>query len=270
MNGLFNTSTIETFKKFRSILLRSAIWIFIAGVIIGALLILVGDISQIAVIGQLLGTLFVLALAMIVSSNNFRRLESSDKTVQVFALVGLIFNLLWALLWILLIWDVFEYFTRTYSVSIFGKIAAIASSISALGFFGSNIMFIKEGTKRNIIHPLKMTAVICLIYECFYSVFIITEQFKFNEVTVRLGGLAAFAGFVWVVSTIIALIFSRQDSKATNNANKSATPAASTTPSDDQLRAEIEEKVRREMIEKEVRAKMEQEAASKTKSSSEK
>ncbi len=261
MNGIFNTSTIETFKKIRTGLLRTAIWIFIAGAVVGAMLILMGSSGSAKAIAQVMGTLFVLALAMIISSNNFYRLEKGDKTVQILALIGLVFNLVWAFLWVLLIWEVFKFFNQEgfhYAVSIFAKLAMFSSYISGLGFFGSNIMSIKEGAKRNIVHPLKITALICLSYECAYFAIFTLVEANWSEPTARLGLLAIFAGFIWVISSIIALIFSSQGRKTNDNANQQ--PVAS---SDDQLRAEIEEKVRREMIEKEVRAKMEKEAAEK-------
>ncbi len=267
MNGIFNKSTIETFKKFRNILFKTSIWVFIAGVVVGVLLILTGSsISEAEALLKVLGTLFILAFAMIISSNNFRRLEDGNSTAQVFALIGLISNLLWTFLWILLIWEVFS----TRSMSAVVKIATASSSLAALGFFGSNIMSIKEGTKRSTILPLKITSISCLAYNCLYMVFLAIADFKYDETAARFGALAYFTGVIWVIASIIALVLSRQEQAPKNTNQPAATPASPATPSDDQLRAEIEEKVRREMIEKEVRAKMEKEAADKAKQPSDK
>lgn len=269
MNGIFNANTISKFKSIRSVLFKIAAWTFVAGVVMGVFLILFGGLDNIKAIGRVLGTLFVLSLAMMVSANNFRRLEDRHISAQIFALVGLVMNVVWAFLWILAVWGAFDlyapceydnFFCYSGGFSTFGKLAIMSSYISALGFFGSNIMSIKDENKRSTIMPLKVTAVICLAYEFIYATINILVEIPVSEMSVRFGILSGFTAFVWVVTTIVALIFSRQAHKATPATNN-ASPDKPVQTSEEQIRAEIEEKVKREMIEKEVRERMAKEAA---------
>ena len=292
MSGLYNEQTIAKIKTFKGILQKVAVWIFVAGVILGAAMILFGNASEMETFGRVLGTLFVLALAMLVSVNNFRRLEDNDKAVQIFATLGFIMNLIWMALWISVIWGV-DMYTRECSsgpgialyceevLSIVGKFAYISSYLSALGFLGSNIMAIREGKKKGVIRPLKITALVCVIYELVYSTVVTLSNLDLSEeASLRANMLAGFAGFVWVITTLIAMALSKRQQNNEKIAEEKAERAeliakvqgagetgvknkapVVNTKTEEELRAEIEEKVRREMIEKEVRERVEKEMA---------
>ena len=279
MSSLLSDKSIEKIRPLRSILLRAAVWVFIAGVVISVIAILFSDDSSSKYIWKLLGTLFVLALAMVISVNNFKRIESKRADVQGFAMLGLISNILWAIAWILLIWEVFSYLTpcstryNCYTeLSFFTKFAFIASSLSFLGLLGSNIMAIYEGSKKNAIFPIKITAIVCLAYEEIYSICTIIKS---NLLPDRLGVLAGFCGVVWFIATIIALVIASSAKRADGIPKKDTsvvaddvqtapvTPIPTAVKSDDELRTEIEARVRAEMeterakqIEEEVRAKL--------------
>ena len=102
-------------------------------------------------------------------------------------------------------------------------------------------MNIYEGEKKNMIRPLKITAVVCVVYEMLYSTIMVFAGYDSieGELSTRLAMLAAFVGFAWLFIVIATLIISRGEKN----------------------RTELEEKVRREMIEKEVREKLEAEHA---------
>ena len=292
-DSLFSEATLAQFKNIKATIQKAAIWIFVGGVILSAVMIAVGGIDEFSVFGKLSGTLMILALMLIVSVFDFAKIETGNKETQLFAFIGVISNVFWALLWIGLIWGVFNYWTDrcisvrssyysvsscySYAISFFGKMALISSFLSALGLFGSAIMGIKEYDKSSSIRPLKITAIACLTYEMIFWSITTFMNFQFGEhvILARLAAIAGLAAFVWFVAGIVAAFISRgvKNSKeyernkelmekglAAANA-QAATPAAPKT--DEELRAEIEEKVRREMIEKEVREKLEKEMAEK-------
>ena len=199
------------------------------------------------------------------------------------AIFGVIMNCIWAFLWILAMWGVFniwagcsgrDYCTsNTYSVP--GIFTMAATYLSCLGLFGSYTLSLYEGKKRSTIRPLKITAVACLAYEELYSViklFVPTRNTGYGDD--RFAILAYFTGTVWFIVMIIAVVISKRESDAlylTQNKEKetsekpeeTAVPAPQAKKTDEELRAEIEEKVRREIIEKEVREKVEKEMAEK-------
>jgi hypothetical protein len=284
-DGLFSQETLVKIKKLKSSILKIAVWIFIAGVVLAALLLLVGDISNSEAVGKLMGTLFILGLMLIVTVYDFQKIEDGDKPTQAFATLGAVSNVLWALLWTGMIWGVFSFDTSvadsyyyTSGISFSGKMALISSFLSGLGLFGSAVLGIKEYGKRSVIRPLKITSVACLTYEELYLVILTLTDFKMGdlEVIARLGAVAGLAGFVWFVAGIIALVISKREKNAIENAKNrdliekgrqaeaASAPAAPAAPkTEEELRAEIEEKVRREMIEKEVRERVEKEMAEK-------
>ena len=280
---------MKKLENIRKYVLKAAIWFLIGGVILGALTILLGGIPSGEVIGKFMGTLFIIALMMIISVNNFKMVASKDAAIQVFALVGLVSNLLWALLWTLLCWQPewgtycvvspFRSSGLLCGMSVLFKFAVAFSYLSALGLIGSNVLSIQEYDKKNLIRPLKITAVSCATYEMLYLTIMVFFDYDFSsEFAARLGALAVFVGFAWFAITLAALILSSNEKvrrqriaekEKEEKEEKRGNTATPTTKTEAELRAEIEEKVRREMIEKEVRAKIEAEQNAKKESGSE-
>lgn len=267
MSSIISESSLQRLEGAKKYLLRGAIWLLVGSVVAGAILIMFGGDDSGNAIAKFLATLLVTALMILVCVNNFKMLATRKADVQVYALIGLVSNVVWAILWILVVWladvNVPEHLAR---------LAAIFTYLSMLGLIGSNVMNIYEGEKRQLIRPLKITAVVCATYEMLYCTTItITEYTGGSEFIGRLGLLAAFVGFVWICIVIAALVISKDEKKKLNStsqqpaagANNVAKPAEK--KSDEELRAEIEEQVRREMIEKEVRARMEVETKEKSK-----
>ena len=310
MSGIISEASLAKLEIVRKTILKIAIWMLVAVVIVGALSILIVGTSGFEILGKFIGTVAIVSVMLLISVNNFKRVASGIPAVQRFAFLGLVTNICWALLWILLCWNPSLGATSCSSWSCgyswLMKMALIFSYVSALGLICSNVLMINEGGKRNVILPLKITAVVCVVYEMLYGVLTAVmngPEIYRNDFLARLGMLAAFVGFAWVVVVIVALTLSNNEKKrqlieanrAAMNANMinpnmgmgmnpnmnmvnpnmavGVTPnmnmnqnANIMTKSDDELRAEIEEKVRREMIEKEVRAKLEAEKANKTNS----
>lgn len=282
--SIISKASLEKLENVRKYVLKTAIWLLVGGVVLGAMTILFGGSSSGEIIGKFMGTLFIVALMMIVSVNNFKMIASEDAKIQSFALVGLVSNLAWALFWTLLCW-VPEWGTTCNSscvtctncgASMLIKSAAAFSYLSALGLIGSNVLSIYEGDKKSLIRPLKITAVICATYEFLYLAVLTFSGYDFtSEFAARLGMLAIFAGFAWFAIVIAALILSSSEknrkkkdtSISVNKSKKDEDDDAPKAKSDAELRAEIEEQVRREMIEKEVRARMEAEQNAQKKNS---
>lgn len=267
MSSILGEQTITKFETSKKILLKIAIWTMVGGVVLGAVSILVGWDGDGAMIAKLMGTVLLLGIMLLISVNNFRRIASKEAVVQILAIIGLVANIFWATLWIVMIWvpelltdcTDRDRFVTTCGPSILTKVAVCVSSLSCLGFFGSNVMSIFEGEKKSIIKPLKITCLICLVYECVYSVVMTIMEFHYSEWSQKFGMLAGFVGFAWVVLVIVALVISRSERRrlAAPRGNDSGnTTGKNVAPkSEAELRAEIEEKVRREMIEEEVRKK---------------
>lgn len=207
--------------------------------------------------------------------------------MQIFALVGLCSNIVWAILWTLLCWNPewalscpgskckgtnCPVFVTDVAVacttSMLIKLASAFSYLSALGFIGSNVLSIYEGNKKDLIKPLKIAAVVCATYEMLYftiMTFVDFDSYFDDAIFARFGALAGFVGFAWIIIVIVALVLSKGEKNKKSLQEKTIEKEEpgqkkdNKEKTDDELRAEIEEQVRREMIEKEVRARMEAE-----------
>jgi len=262
-NSLFNKETLQKIQKTRKIFLKFAVWILIAELVFGAILILTG--SWDIAVGRIQGTFLILALILFVNVNNFIRIEKGNKAVQIFALIGFIGNLIWGIFAFLLMWEIvpfhwteevmrtnsyssYSYSSTKYHMTFYAITMLISAYAAAGGFWISNIMSIKENIK--LVKPLKITAIVCVLYLWVFETIITPIEPEFEDVE-KLYQLAGLAGLAFGITSLAALIISRTNKK------KSVELGASKTETE--LRAEIEEKVRREMIEKEVRAKIEAE-----------
>ena len=291
--GIFKQSGLEAIGRMRKNFLRIGVYVLIGGVILGAALILAGGTEVGGYIGKAMGMFLVFALMMLISSNNFMRLESDKKSVQMMALVGLIANFLWGILWTLVIWEVFSmlgpeechqmgsssysYTYCTHGLSVMGMLTLVVTELSAWGFFGSNIMGIREYDRKSAIMPLKITALICLTYCTLYGIAVVLGSGNWDFNNDRMMLLSGFAGLVWLGLWIVIAVLSRgarkkvETTKTEEMAPKVAEgPAVKVdevdagveqSETEAEMRARIEEKVRREMeIEKEVREKLEGES----------
>lgn len=265
-DNLFKPEQIEKIKNLRKIFLRTAVWILIGELALGAVLILTQswDVS----VGKIQGTFLILALVLFVSVNNFIRMEKGDKKMQIFASIGFVSNMIWALFAILLLWEALPfyweeevretseyarmgYYSYTeYHMTFWAMLMTVSICSAAAGFWISNIMAIKETIK--IVKPLKITAIVCIAYGWIYGVISTVAELDYSDVP-QLHQLSALAGVAFVATALAAYIISR-----TNDKNRKGSEGKH-VKSEEELRAEIEEKVRREMIEKEVREKYEAE-----------
>ncbi len=292
--SILKEASLEKIRSFRKALFKVAIWVFVGGVIMGALFVLFGGTESAEAFGRVMGTLFAVAVLLAVASNCFRLLEEEASAVQVFAMIGLGFSIFAALLVILEVWGLFvteETVTTTcfssvkcnsYHITIMGKILSVVADIAALGVLGANIMAINEYDKGSVLRPLKITATVCLCIEFIYVIIITcVDELVFNETNARLAALAGFAGLIWILAWFVAWIISRNarkqltkndrasehellekvqkqlDDLAKANAGANA-KAADTADSADSAGAEMseEEKKMREEIEKRVRAEL--------------
>lgn len=297
-NGFFSRGSQEKIKQIRSTILKAIVWTLIGCVGIGIISILFVGIDGVEVVGKFIGTLLILAGAAFVSVVDFHNIESGRKSSQALAVMGIVMNIIWAFLWILAMWGVFDIWSRCSSsaavnchyyksYSIMGIFTMTSTYLSVLGLFGSYTLSLYEGSKKSTIKPLKITAVACLAYEELYSIYNLFVPYTMNSYASlqgRFAALAYFTGAIWFIVMILAVILSKREKNADEYAKKKAeqetkkdtkseekseeTPKSSAPKTDDELRAEIEEKVRREMIEKEVRAKLEKEMAEKARSES--
>lgn len=266
-NSLFSEATLRKIQKTRKIFLKFAVWILIAELVLGAILILTE--SWDIAVGKIQGTFLILALILFININNFIRIEKGNRTTQIFALVGFIGNLIWGIFVFLLIWEIVPYYwteeimrTSSYSgysypstkyhMTFYTIIMLISAYAAAGGFWVSNIMSIKETIK--LVKPLKITAIVCVLYLWVFGTIMALIEPEFKDVE-KLYQLAGLAGLAFAITALAAVIIS-----GTNRKKNVELKSAQFTPKTEaELRAEIEERVRREIIEKEARAKIEAE-----------
>ncbi len=267
MSGIISKSTIDKLQLARKTILRVAVWMLIGGVVLGVLMILFGDMKA-NWIGKFMGTVWIVGLMMIICVDNFKKVAIEDSAVQAFALVGLVMNVIWAILWVILCWAPELGSTCGSnggvgcSTSVLFKIASISSCLSFFGLMGSNTMALYEGNKKDLIKPLKITSVVCLSYLIIYSIALICTEFNFSsELLPRLTMLAGFVGVAWFVILVVAAVLAKNEQNKAGGVHKKKVDDGKVlaSKSDEELRQEIEEKVRREMIEKEVRERLEKE-----------
>ena len=217
MIGIFSESTVNVFKSIKNVFRQIATWTLIAGVVLGCILIMFGgdkDFSSIA--GKIMGTFFILGIAMLICTNNVRRIENDRPAVQIFALISMFANALWFLLWTICIWTDIKEFTRD-SITIYSFAAAV-SVIAGFGLVASNTMAIYEGEKKGTILPLKIASIaalgVCSIHGIVTS-FTWVDRFTrtyAGSTWARFDTLAGFLGLAWIVLLIVALVTSSGES----------------------------------------------------------
>ena len=269
-DSLFSEKTLQTIQKIRKIFLRCAVWILIAELALGAILILTEGWDNIS--GRIQGTFLILASILFVSVNNFVRIEKGNKLTQIFALAGFVSNLIWGIFAVLLMWEVvpfvwteevmrtsrysdYTYPVTKYHMTIYAKIMLISSFMAVTGFWVSNITSIKDTIK--LVKPLKITSTICLLYLLIFGTVATLVEPDFEDIQ-KLVQLAGFAGLAFTITTLAAYIISRTNKKKMIEPKMASGDglAQSKPKTEAELRAEIEERVRREMMEEEIRAKM--------------
>ena len=276
-NSLFSEKTLQTLQKFRKAFLWAAVWILIAELVIGAIIILSGSWS--VVIGKIQGSFLIAAAVLFISVNNFIRMEKGNKTIQAFAMMSFICNIIWGVLAFLLLWEVFpavwtetvrlnsssyffSHYTR-YHLTVLTMIMLCATYAASGGFWISNVLSISETAKP--VKPLKITAVVCMLYLWIFGTVTTLTDPDYSSMD-RAYQLAALASVAFSITALAAVIISRTSRKKAAEVAALAPAATAPAPKTDaELRAEIEEKVRREMMEEKIRAeiKAEQEAAAK-------
>ena len=280
MRNIISRTSLKKIENIRKYVLIVSVWALVGAVVAGVLLIVFGGNRSGEIIDRLVATLFIVSLMMLVSVNNFRRITSKNSVVQVFALVGLCSNVVWAISWTLLCWNpewaldcagprdngIMVYASDIAGLScvqsILIKFASAFSYLSALGFIGSNVLSIYEGNKRDLIKPLKIAAVVCATYDMLYFAimsFVGFESSIYSDVSGRFLALAGFVFFAWVIIVIVALTLSKSEKnkKFMQEEVAKKEKLKQETVSDKKTNAEIEEQVCRDIIEKEVRARME-------------
>ena len=240
--GVYSKETLSKINNYKGLLQKVIIWTLVGGAICGAFFILVGGIAGAEVIAKFMGTLFILAGAALVSLINFSKIEKKESSVQIFATIGVITNILWMVLWILALWGVFDIWARgqcrTYTnsnivaycpaigYSLLGMLTMTVSYLSALGFFGAITLDVYEGNKKSTIRPLKLTAITCLCYTELHAIlriFTYSSNSSYSStasISERFDILATFTGFVWFITVVVAAILARHEKNAEEYAEK--------------------------------------------------
>ena len=239
MKKIISDETIRKIDDSKKYIGKFAIWLVVGVVALSVIAILFFE-NPGEVIGKFIGSLLLIALASAVSLNNIMRANKDSASVVVFALACLVFNVIWTICWLLLIWQpdwanvanyTDGYVLHSFRPSMLYKIALIASCLSFLCCGNSNIMCIEEYNKKSLIRPLKITSAICLSYVACYIIFMVLSNFdlEFTGIVMRLGILAGFAGTAWVILVIMTVVISG-NARIDQTFIFSSTPINPTTP----------------------------------------
>ena len=247
MKSLFSETVIEKIRKVKKGFLWAAVCILIGEVVVGAILILAQSFNE--TIGRLMATFAVCAIMLFFGVNNFSRMEKNDRIVQSFALMGFICNLIWLFLAFLFIWNVVPFVEvssfYSYKMTAIAKVFSVAVDVALVSFCVSNTWAIEETLKP--VRPLKITALICVLYCGIYSVIVTIGDVQ-SVTDGRWYALAGLAGFAFIVMVIAAVIVSKngkkKKDKELDNVNK------------EEMQATIQE-----LVEKEVQERLKEERA---------
>lgn len=230
MKSLFSEGEIEKIRKIRKVFLWAAVWILIAELALGVILILTQAWS--VPIGKIQGTFLILATIMFVGVNNFIRVEKGDAAVQIMALVSFISNVIGGVLGILLLWEVlpftwteevvktgysgYTYTSTAWHLTVYAMVMLVLMYTGVATFLASNVMVVRETIKP--IKPLKITALVCLAYLWVFGTVVTVVQPEFN-MTTRGYELAWLADAAFWVTAIAAVIISHTSGKKTKVTN---------------------------------------------------
>ena len=245
MSSLFSDSTITKIKNIKKVFLWIAVCILIGELAVGVILILAQTFDLTT--GKLMGTFALCALALFIGVNNFSVMEKGKSVAQGFALVGLIANMLWLFLAVLLVWEMVPYMEANgyhYGLSGVAKIMVVASDVSVVCFCISNVLTIEETLKP--VKPLKIVAMVCALYFGIYAV-ITTLADSADMSDQRWLILAGMSVLGFIVMAIAASVVSKSGRKQ----NEASIATGAVDANDAVMQAKIQE-----MVEKEVQARL--------------
>lgn len=248
MNDLSSEPMKLRLKSIRKVILWMAVCILIGELVVGVILVLAQSFNE--AIGKLMGTFALCALALFVSVNNFSVIEKGKSAAQGFAIVGLISNVTWLLFAILLIWGFVPFMEMTGTgfikseLSIFARLLIVSVDIALVCFCVSNVLMIEETLKP--VKPLKITAIVCVMYCGIYAMIVSITGFSFNS-DPRWYILYSIGMLGFIVMTIAASTISKSGKKR----QKENVNINTEILNDDAVQAKIQE-----MVEKEVQARI--------------
>ena len=258
-DSLFNEETLLKIHNKRDVFHTASVWTLIAGLVIGAVTILIGGLDSI--FAKIQGSFLIVVLILLVSANNFRRMEKGNKPIQLFSLIGFISNYICGIFALLIVWEIVQpqwpeevmhtisyseisYSTTTYHLTIYAMIMLISAYAAAAGFLISNILSIKETIK--LVKPLKITAVVCIVY--LWAIGTITAPIEpENESISNLLLIAVLAWTIFPITTIDAFIISK--------INKDKAVSVDIAPTKDVTQPTIKQKTNQERSSKKKQVK---------------
>ena len=89
MSSIISKTSLEKLESIRKYVLKAAIWLLVGGVVLGAITILIGGSSSGEIISKFIGTMFIVALMMMISVNNFKQIAILANTLYTVNLPGI-------------------------------------------------------------------------------------------------------------------------------------------------------------------------------------
>lgn len=244
----------EPIKNIRKTLLWVSIGLFGLSALIGIWMILF---SANTVGGQVISTTAILGLLTLLSANNLARIEDHNGAIKVMSIISLCANLVWSLIWIALVWGIFEkmsctltthYGSTYYSCSrdyydFLGGLWRIVAFSGTLSFLCTTISNLLRGEHRTT--PITVTRYLAIGTDILLCGFFLLEIIANFKIRIDEAGakILAVLFVIFVASSIICLILTAMQRR---KAKKQYT----------QSKQSLDEQALREQIEAEVRAKI--------------
>ena len=206
--------------------LKIAVYMLILGIVMGVIFILVGGDNIWLYFSKTILMLVLIAVLAVVSYINLKIIENGNRPAQILALMGLLLNFVWTILWLLVIWDAFalvsysecvsNYYHKTVTkmcadgFTAMGKITLATTALSAFGLIGSTVLALKNYDRRGVILPLKVTAMIGLTYDVVFLIVLVMMDWRIDLIDDRFKIMAGFAAVVWIATSAICAIFSQK------------------------------------------------------------
>ena len=144
-------------KQIKRVLLRTTISLFTFSAVV-AIIIVLGAAEFDSTIGRIIGTTTILGLLSMLSMNNVDRLDSESIAARSLSAVALVSNLVWAIPWLLLGWEVFDYTLLTPLMRVILTAGVISSATTSIAHYLNLKRF------NSAISALRVTAILSTIF----------------------------------------------------------------------------------------------------------
>ncbi|MBQ9019936.1 hypothetical protein IJ096_01270 [Candidatus Saccharibacteria bacterium] len=241
MNRILEFPIISKLINLRPHLLKIAVGIFAASILIGLFSAIVGTSGNFLM--ALFCVLLMLSILTLISAGIVRCLESKDRISQILALLGLVSIVVCFISWLIIFFGIADPYSHvdpgvqevtcvqtpcdpielapTEGYSVIGKIAYLSASLVIFFLIAANLMTIKTENRHHIIPILKYVALAGILFdEVYVAVFLLKghtlDNPSVNDPVISvMGTIVIITSIIAVISTIAAIYLSRTTERHT-------------------------------------------------------